>query len=59
MDKDTDLCAGCFRTIDEIAAWLNMPDETRRDVLKKVEERKKALQPKTGWFWNRGAKPSS
>lgn len=32
MDPDTELCQGCFRTLDEIAAW-GMADEDARRAL--------------------------
>lgn len=39
---ENDLCVGCFRTGDEIAAWGKLTDDQRRDVLKKVAEREQA-----------------
>ena len=32
MDPDSEWCEGCFRTLDEIAAWGRMGDEAKRDV---------------------------
>ena len=32
MDMDADLCEGCFRTLDEIAAWSRMTDEVKKVV---------------------------
>lgn len=32
MDAATGLCEGCFRTLDEIAAWGRMTEEEKRDV---------------------------
>jgi predicted Fe-S protein YdhL (DUF1289 family) len=32
MDAATDLCEGCFRTLDEIAAWGRMTEEDKREV---------------------------
>ncbi|MSO88714.1 MAG: DUF1289 domain-containing protein [Rhodospirillaceae bacterium] len=43
IDKDTALCAGCFRTIDEIMGWLDLSSDGRREVLRKVEERRKVM----------------
>jgi len=40
MDEQNDLCAGCFRTIDEIRDWIIMPPEERRAVLARVAERR-------------------
>jgi uncharacterized protein len=32
MSRGTALCAGCFRTLDEIAAWGRMDDAGKRAV---------------------------
>lgn len=32
MNMDTDLCEGCLRTIDEIAAWGRMSENEKREV---------------------------
>jgi predicted Fe-S protein YdhL (DUF1289 family) len=32
MDDATGWCAGCLRTIDEIAAWSALDDEARREI---------------------------
>ena len=40
MNPDTDLCRGCFRTLDEIARWASMTDEQREKILLLLEERK-------------------
>jgi uncharacterized protein len=32
MNMDTELCEGCLRTLDEIAAWGRMDDATKREV---------------------------
>jgi hypothetical protein len=32
MDAATELCEGCFRTLDEIAAWGRMTEEDKREV---------------------------
>jgi hypothetical protein len=36
MDPATDLCEGCLRTLDEIAAWSRMPDEEKRSVWARI-----------------------
>lgn len=40
------LCAGCFRTIDEIARWATVGDDDRRLILLAVAQRRS--QPDTG-----------
>jgi uncharacterized protein len=32
MDPVTQLCEGCLRTLDEIAAWSRMEDRAKREV---------------------------
>ncbi|WP_235011921.1 DUF1289 domain-containing protein [Caballeronia catudaia] len=39
MNPETGFCDGCFRTIDEIAAWAAYDDDARRTVLARVESR--------------------
>jgi len=39
MDPRTQLCEGCFRTLDEIAAWSRMGDEEKREVWRMLARR--------------------
>jgi uncharacterized protein len=39
MNMDTELCEGCLRTLDEIAAWGRMDDATKREVWQSIGER--------------------
>ena len=39
MNDRTALCEGCFRTIDEIAGWLEYSPKQKRTVLRKIDER--------------------
>ena len=39
MDPSTDVCEGCFRTLDEIAAWGRMGDADKRAVWGLIERR--------------------
>ena len=39
------LCAGCFRTIDEIARWANAGDDGKRQILAAVAQRRTHLDP--------------
>jgi len=40
MDPASGLCAGCFRTLDEIASWSAMDDRRRRAVLAAIAARR-------------------
>ena len=39
MDAETGLCAGCYRTLDEIAAWGGMDDDARRALWRQLVQR--------------------
>jgi predicted Fe-S protein YdhL (DUF1289 family) len=43
MDAATGLCAGCLRTIDEIAAWGVLSERQKRDVWKLLGKRRAAI----------------
>ncbi len=40
MDAATGWCAGCMRTLDEIAAWSELPDDARRRVWAQLPHRR-------------------
>ena len=42
MDDENLYCAGCLRSIDEIAAWSTATEATRWTILRAVEERRAA-----------------
>jgi hypothetical protein len=44
MDEETGYCKGCFRTMREVADWLYYTDEEKKQVLEKLEKRKKQPQ---------------
>jgi uncharacterized protein len=39
MNPETNLCEGCLRTLDEIAAWSRMDDLTKREVWQSIARR--------------------
>ena len=43
MDPQTDMCAGCWRSLDEIGAWSRMSDEVKRQVWQRIEQRLKGM----------------
>jgi len=45
LDAGSQLCTGCLRHIDEIAAWGSMDDGARRTVLARIELRRRARPP--------------
>lgn len=44
MDAASGLCIGCWRTIDEIAAWSRMDDEGKRAVWQAIALRRQAAR---------------
>lgn len=42
------VCAGCFRTIDEIARWGSIGDEEKRLILAAVSQRRGRRDPDAG-----------
>ncbi|MBM3536133.1 MAG: DUF1289 domain-containing protein [Alphaproteobacteria bacterium] len=40
LDPATGFCKGCFRTIEEIGAWIALDDDCRREILRLVFERR-------------------
>jgi predicted Fe-S protein YdhL (DUF1289 family) len=43
IDNATGLCAGCLRTIDEIAAWSVLDEAQRRSVWDAIAMRRAAM----------------
>jgi len=41
MDAVTGQCAGCHRTIDEIAGWSRLTDDAKRAVWKELAQRRR------------------
>jgi predicted Fe-S protein YdhL (DUF1289 family) len=39
MDPATQLCSGCYRTLEEIAAWSTLDDPQRLVVWERIEAR--------------------
>jgi len=37
---DSDTCRGCFRTLQEIAAWSTSSDSTKRRILARAAQRR-------------------
>ena len=48
MDADSGLCAGCFRTLDEIAEWARVSDAARLGILAAIARRRQEHDPWEG-----------
>ncbi|GAB1378633.1 DUF1289 domain-containing protein [Pararhodobacter sp.] len=42
------ICAGCFRTLDEIAGWSAMSPENRAEILAQLPDRSTLLKKRRG-----------
>jgi hypothetical protein len=40
IDPPTGLCAGCYRTLGEIATWIDLSSDERRTLLVALTERR-------------------
>lgn len=43
MSERTGLCEGCLRTIDEIAGWSRLDDESKAQVWMLIAQRRESL----------------
>jgi predicted Fe-S protein YdhL (DUF1289 family) len=48
IDDASGLCEGCLRTLDEIALWGSSSALQRREVLARVEARRRVDVPQPG-----------
>jgi predicted Fe-S protein YdhL (DUF1289 family) len=40
IDRPSGLCAGCYRTLDEIAAWIDLSPAARRAIVEELSLRR-------------------
>lgn len=45
MDPRTRMCRGCLRTIEEIAGWYNASAAEKREILARLEARRRDAEP--------------
>jgi predicted Fe-S protein YdhL (DUF1289 family) len=50
MDLQTNLCAGCFRTTDEITAWARYSNDEKRAVLARLSQRRQTHGKRRSWL---------
>ena len=41
IDEPSGLCAGCYRTLDEIAAWIDLSAAARRAIVEELPLRRR------------------
>ena len=39
MDPQAEVCVGCWRSLEEIGAWSRMPDDAKRLVWQRIQQR--------------------
>ena len=39
MNPQSAVCEGCLRSLDEIGAWSRMPDDAKRKVWQRIQQR--------------------
>ena len=39
MDPQTEVCAGCWRSLEEIGVWSRISDEAKRQVWHRIKQR--------------------
>ena len=44
IDECTGFCAGCLRTVDEIAGWGSKANNEKREILTKVDVRRELVR---------------
>jgi len=45
VDGESGLCLGCYRSLEEIARWSRLSEETRRDVMADLAARRGRIDP--------------
>ena len=48
IDPVSGVCAGCYRTLDEIAGWIELTNDARRKLIAGLPERRARLGLLTG-----------
>ena len=46
INENNGLCAGCFRTREEIATWSRMTADDRKNIIDVLDERQKQNKPR-------------
>lgn len=45
VDGESGLCLGCYRKLNEVAAWGRLTDEERDRILEELPERRSLIRP--------------
>ncbi|MCC7384591.1 MAG: DUF1289 domain-containing protein [Deltaproteobacteria bacterium] len=44
IDPFSELCTGCYRSLDEIERWPDLTQEERRVIMESLQERRRAAR---------------
>jgi len=47
IDAGSGLCAGCYRTLEEIASWIDLSEGERRALLAVLDQRRERHRAET------------
>ncbi|MFC3069223.1 DUF1289 domain-containing protein [Phenylobacterium soli] len=45
VDGESGLCLGCFRTLNEVAAWARFSEEERERLMAELPSRRERIRP--------------
>jgi predicted Fe-S protein YdhL (DUF1289 family) len=45
IDPESNLCLGCFRSLEEIARWVRLTDAQREQVMAEAPARRSRIRP--------------
>jgi predicted Fe-S protein YdhL (DUF1289 family) len=45
VDGESGLCLGCYRKLNEVAAWGRLTDEERDRILAELPDRRRLIRP--------------
>jgi predicted Fe-S protein YdhL (DUF1289 family) len=45
VDGESGLCLGCYRKLNEVAAWARLTDEERDQILAELPDRRSLIRP--------------
>ena len=44
IDATLGVCIGCYRTLDEIATWMRLSDDRKREIVRALPARRERAQ---------------
>jgi len=44
IHAETGFCQGCYRTVDEISKWMDLPPSDRVNIVRQLERRRQSVE---------------